>query len=106
MSVAREPGKHDAKNPAFINELRNCIAQGPLKHCAVGGLRDNAGRGELKNVIRRIRGQLDALDSAVIDASAEGLEKVSDRACHDIRALLREMQEAIVHRAVACGSVL
>jgi hypothetical protein len=98
MSVAHDSGtagKHDAKTPAFINELKNCIAKGPLKHRAVGGLRDNTDRGELKNVIRRIRGQLDVLDSAVIDASAEGLDVVSDRACHDIGELLRELHAIV-----------
>ena len=96
MSVdADAPGKHGAKNTAFMNKLQDCIAKGPLKnHCAVGGFSAKTHRSEIKNIIRRIRGQLDVLDSAVTDASCEGLNVVSDRACQDIRELLCELQDA------------
>ena len=95
MSVADDaPAKYGAKNTAFMNELQNCIAKGPLKHCAVGGFSAKPHRSEIKNIILRIRGQLDVLDRLVPTASCEGLDVVSDRACQDIRELLRELQDA------------
>ena len=95
MSVAADaPVKRGAKNTAFMNELQNCIAKGPLKHCAVGGFSAKPHRSEIKNIIRGIRGQLDVLDSATTDASCEGLNVVTGRACQDIKALLCELQDA------------
>ena len=84
-----------ATNEAFRNELGNFISKGPPKnHCGVGGFRANNHRSEIKDIIRRIRGQLDVLDSVVTNASCKGLGVVSDRACQDIRELLCDMQNA------------
>ena len=84
-----------AQSAEFINELRNCISKGPPKnHCAVGGFSAKTHRSEIKNIIRGIRGQLDVLDSATTDASCEGLNVVTGRACQDIKALLCELQDA------------
>jgi hypothetical protein len=82
------------KNAAFMSELKKCISKSHPKHCAVGGFRDNTSRGELKDVISRIRDQLDVLDRAVFDPNVQRLDEVADRACNDIGALLCDMQNA------------
>ena len=95
MSVDHDPNAHvptpNAKTSLFLNKLKSVIGKGPSKKKEQEYTHE---RSELKNVIRRIRGQLDILDDTIDCTEEEGLNKVADRACHDIRELLHELQNA------------